>query len=326
MKSRGYRILPILLALGACQPAPPVAAPAAQASAIVPVAAQPAVSPDGVIDNSELRRLASQALQANRLYAPAGDNAVEFYLAARVRRPDDAAIRAALTEIQPYLLIATEQALERRDGAEAARLFELLRRLDPQAPALPRLQAGLTALPATPEAAQASADTQARRPPQDVSPQGGRSQGPAPTSVPVASAPAQVPRPTASETPNAAMASPPPAPTLPPPETARVTTAIPVVAPPVPVRAAAASPSPRLLQDAQPRYPLPALRNRVEGEVELAFVIRPDGSVGDVRLTAARPQGVFDAAAVAVAARWRFEATGRAQAWRRTVRFRLPPQ
>lgn len=323
MKSRGYRILPILLALGACQPAPPVAAPAAQASAIVPVAAQPAVSPDGVIDNSELRRLASQALQANRLYAPAGDNAVEFYLAARVRRPDDAAIQAALTEIQPYLLIATEQALERRDGAEAARLFELLRRLDPQTPALPRLQAGLTALPATPDPAQASADTQARLPPQDVSPQGGRSQGPAPTSVPVASAPAQVPRPTASETPNAAMASPPPAPALPPPEPARAAVASPVAAP---ARMATTSSSPRLLQDAQPRYPLPALRNRVEGEVELAFVIRPDGSVGDVRLTAARPQGVFDAAAVAVASRWRFEATGRAQAWRRTVRFRLPPQ
>jgi len=316
MKSRGYRILPILLALGACQPTPPVAAPDAQASAIVPVAAQPAVSPDGVIDNSELQRLASQALQANRLYAPAGDNAVEFYLAARVRRPDDAAILAALTEIQPYLLIATEQALERRDGAEAARLFELLRRLDPQAPALPRLQAGLTALPAAPEPAQASTDTQARRPLQDA----------APVSSPVASVATSTPGTVAAETANAAMASPPPTPTLPPPEAARVTTAIPVVAPPAPVRAAAASSSPRLLQDAQPRYPLPALRNRVEGEVELAFVIRPDGSVGDVRLTAARPQGVFDAAAVAVASRWRFEATGRAQAWQRTVRFRLPPQ
>ena len=175
--------------------------------------APPAVSPDGVIDNSELLRLAGQALQANRLYAPAGDNAVEFYLAARMRRPDDAAIQAALTEIQPYLLIATEQALERRDGAEAARLFELLRRLDPQAPALPRLQAGLTALPATPEpigSTQAAADAGARRPPPDA----------APAAMPVASVPAPTPRPVASEIANAAMASPPPAPTstLPPPE------------------------------------------------------------------------------------------------------------
>lgn len=321
MKSRGYRILPILLALGACQPAPPVAAPDAQAPATASVTAPPAVSPDGVIDNSELLRLAGQALQANRLYAPAGDNAVEFYLAARMRRPDDAAIQAALTEIQPYLLIATEQALERRDGAEAARLFELLRRLDPQAPALPRLQAGLTALPATPEpieSTQAAADTDARRPPPDT----------APASVPVASVPAPTPRPVASEIANAAMASPPPTSTstLPPPETARAVVAPQVPTPPAPTRTAAASSSPRLLQDAQPRYPLPALRNRVEGEVDLAFVIRPDGSVGDVRLTAARPQGVFDAAAVAVASRWRFEATGRTQAWQRTVRFRLPPQ
>nr|WP_295376064.1 energy transducer TonB [Pseudoxanthomonas sp.] len=305
MKSRGYRILPVLLALGACQPSAPVAvtsAPSAQASA-------PAVSPDGAIDNSELLRLAAQALQAQRLYAPAGDNAVEFYLAARARRPDDTAIRAALTELQPYLLIATEQALERRDGIEAARLFELLRRLDPQAPALPRLQAGLTALPAAPETVLA--------PPAIPLPN-----APAvPAVSPAASA--QPPRPSGIAT-----ASPPPT-TLerPTPDEVVMAPVSTATASPPPAPARAATPSaPRLLQDAQPRYPLPALRNRLEGEVELAFVIRPDGSVGDVRLTAAQPQGVFDAAAVAVASRWRFEATGRSQAWQRTVRFRLPPQ
>ncbi len=316
MKTRGYRILPVLLALGACQPPAPeavTAAPPAPAPA-------PVVSPDGAIDNSELLRLAAQALHGQRLYAPAGDNAVEFYLAARARRPDDVAIRAALTELQPYLLIATEQALERRDGTEAARLFELLRRLDPQAPALPRLQAGLAALPTVAESVL----------------------GDAPASVPEPGAISFVPTPG-----RAAPADSPPAvsstASLPPPRPITQDHAPPPVMPerpgpdqivPAPASTATASPpprtaataAPRLLQDAQPRYPLPALRNRLEGEVDLAFVIRPDGSVGDVRLTAAQPQGVFDAAALAVASRWRFEATGRARTWQRTVRFRLPPQ
>ncbi len=307
MKTRVYRILPVLLALGACQPAPPAQVPATA----TPAPTSAPVSRDGVIDNSELLRLATQALHAQRLYAPAGDNAVEFYLAARARRPDDAAIQAALTELQPYLLIATEQALERGDGAEAARLFELLRRLDPQAPALPRLQAGLAELQATPAPAPpAEAVSSASAPPRA-----------APGDLPPATSALRPATPAA-----AAIAS------LPPPERAPANDAA-----TAPISTATASPppatswttaglaAPRLVQDAQPRYPLPALRNRVEGEVELAFVIRPDGSVGDVRLTSAQPQGVFDAAALAVAARWRFEATGRARAWQRTVRFRLPP-
>lgn len=316
MKTRGYRILPILLALGACQPAPPAATPAA---AIAGPASTPA-RPDGVIDNSELLRLAAQAMQAHRLYAPTGDNAVEFYLAARARRPDDAAIQAALTELQPYLLIATEQALERRDAGEAARLFELLRRLDPRAPALPRLQAGLAGLPVAPASVREPETGGASASAPEPNTSGNVSAAPSTASMPA-------PRPVLADV--ATPASPPPSPKQP-----RIEDAVPAPAstataspPPVsPPRPTVATTAPRLLQDAQPRYPLPALRNRVEGDVDLAFVIRPDGSVGDVRLTSAQPQGVFDAAALAVAARWRFEATGRARPWQRTVRFRLPPQ
>ena len=326
MKSRGYRILvlPILLALGACQPAPPTAERVtASASAFMsPASPTSPVPSDGVIDNSELMRLAAQALQAHRLYAPAGDNAVEFYLAARARRADDAAIRSALTELQPYLLIATEQALERGDGAEAARLFELLRRLDPQAPALPRLQAGLAGLPQAPSAQAPQAIAGVSAP---------DSRAPLPATQSTVSATASVAAPTPGAMPPETPAATAPASVR---ETARSNDAVVVPAstatasppPSAPVRAVATVSTPRLLQDAQPRYPLPALRNRVEGEVELAFVIRPDGSVGDVRLTSAQPRGVFDAAAMAVAARWRFEATGRPRAWQRTVRFRLPPQ
>ena len=56
----------------------------------------------------------------------------------------------------------------------------------------------------------------------------------------------------------------------------------------------------------------------------MAFTIQPDGSVRDVRLVSSTPSGMFDASALAVAQRWRFEATGQAHASSRTVRFRLP--
>lgn len=60
---------------------------------------------------------------------------------------------------------------------------------------------------------------------------------------------------------------------------------------------------PRLVQDAQPRYPLPALRARIEGQADVAFTIQPDGSVRDVRLVSSTPSGMFDASALAVAQR-----------------------
>ena len=84
--------------------------------------------------------------------------------------------------------------------------------------------------------------------------------------------------------------------------------------------------TPRLLQDAQPRYPLPALRARIEGEAQVAFTIQPDGSVRNARLLSSTPPGMFEASALAVAQRWRFEATGRAHDSSRTVHFRLPTE
>ena len=84
--------------------------------------------------------------------------------------------------------------------------------------------------------------------------------------------------------------------------------------------------TPRLLQDAQPRYPLPALRARIEGEAQVAFTIQPDGSVRNARLLSSTPPGMFEASALAVARRWRFEATGRAHDSSRTVHFRLPAE
>ena len=253
---------------------------------------------------------AERALAAGRILAPAGDNAIEHYLDARAQPSERVRARAALAELQPYVLIAAEQAIARGDGREAARLQALIARIDSGAPALPRLRAGLDALVREQEARDADGAAAAM-----PSPAAGASAavveriGATAATEPVVS-PAHAPEPPPAAAPATATVQAPPPSALPTPPASRGVEAR----------------TPRLLQDAQPRYPLPALRARIEGEAQVAFTIQPDGSVRNARLLSSTPPGMFEASALAVAQRWRFEATRRAHDSRRTVHFRLPPE
>lgn len=79
----------------------------------------------------------------------------------------------------------------------------------------------------------------------------------------------------------------------------------------------------------EPQYPLSALRNRIEGEVEVEFTVLADGSVADVDVIRANPRGVFEQSAVRAVLRWQFvpkhengvPVTTRA---RQVIRFELP--
>ncbi|KAF1721573.1 TonB family protein [Pseudoxanthomonas wuyuanensis] len=292
-----------LLALGACgRHDTPATGPLPPAAAAAPAA----------VDHlDQLRQRAQQAMRDNRLYAPDGDNAIEYFLAARERQPDDTRTHAALIELQPYLLIATEQMLERGEREQAQRLLQLLMRVDAQAPALPRLQAALEQLQRSPAAPQTDVAADIRAGDASVvavktaAAAAAASLPALPTPIPEAETVPPLPPPA----PATALVPPAPAAEVPRPA-------------PAPVGTAAALP--RLLQDAQPRYPLPALRGRIEGAVEVAFDIQPDGSVRNARMLSATPEGVFDAAALAVASRWRFEPSGQSHRSQRTVRFRLP--
>jgi TonB family protein len=72
--------------------------------------------------NSSLLSRGSQALTANRLTSPAGDNALELYQEALRQNPADADARAGLAEVHERLLALAENALleERLDEAAAA--------------------------------------------------------------------------------------------------------------------------------------------------------------------------------------------------------------
>jgi len=56
----------------------------------------------------------------------------------------------------------------------------------------------------------------------------------------------------------------------------------------------------------QPDYPIDAARKRVEGWVDLEFTVNMDGSVRDTVIRNSQPAGVFDQAASAAVAKWRF--------------------
>jgi len=304
----------LVLALAGCDGARAPAGQEAMAAAEAPL-------PEPVLEKMEaqpLRARAEAALREQRLHTPAGDNAVEYYLALREReREPDAGVAAALAELQPYVLIATEQALGQQQLDEARRLIGLLARMDVHAPALPRLRESLRVAQERADRDEGARSVDATRAATPVP--APVSATPAPSAAVASTVPPSAPLP-APAAPVAATPAPAPEPVAPknPPQDA----APPAVAArvePAPIA------MPRLLRDAAPRYPLAARNRRIEGRVQVAFTIQPDGSVSDVRSVSAQPEGLFEQAALAAAARWQFEATPRRVSGMRTVTFSLPP-
>lgn len=246
-------------ALAACsRPAPPEALPETA------VADEPVTAPV-ITDEAGLRRAAADALSEQRIYTPAGDNAIEHYLALRRLRADDNALATALLELLPYALIASEQAVGRENFPEARRLLGLIEQADPQAPALSRLRDSIAVAEA--EAArriiaEAEAET-AKRLELEVA-QAAAAETERLRQAAAAPPPSAVPAP-AAPTPVAAVPVPP-----------KAQPAAPAAAPPVTL--------PKLLSAPSPRYPLVALRRKIEGDVTVEFTIQPDGSVRSPRI------------------------------------------
>jgi protein TonB len=75
-----------------------------------------------------------------------------------------------------------------------------------------------------------------------------------------------------------------------------------------------------------PTYPSDALKRGIEGWVELAFTVQPNGTVDDVEVRNASPAETFDDAAVRAIRQWRFEPVqrnGKAVPQRAMVRLRF---
>jgi protein TonB len=296
----------------AAAPAGPTAAEQALAEANAQqAAALAALAPE------ELKKRGSQALREQRLYAPAGDNAMEYYLALRKQsETPDASAESALIDLQPYAVIAAEQAIARDDFVEAERLRTLIATADPQAPSLQRI--GESIEKGKSSVAQRAADAEALVLQQEKAAEDAKKRAAelAEQQAEAERAAAAAQRPTAPATappPSSTAAAPPPAAAAPPPAAA---------APPP------ASSSPRSSSSAlvaistpQPAYPPDALRKGQVGEVVLEFTVNPDGSVGAMDVVSARPRGVFERGVQSTVRRWRFQPVGSPQTVRRTFTF-----
>lgn len=327
---RLFAIVLVVLLFAGCkkdqtdQAADAAAEPTSQAAE---AAQEPAVaSKVEAMSAEELREAAGTALREQRLYAPGGDNAMEYYLALRDKQPNDPAVTSALTDLQPYALIATEQSISRDDFDEAQRLYALLEKADPRHPALARLEKaitdGRTALAerqqreelraeeeaerqaelqrqreadqqaAQQEAARRLEAERARQEQEQQQQQQAAAAAPAATqpSTPAASRPAAQPQ--------QQPATPPPPPQ---PQVANTLRPIRVTA---------------------PEYPRAAQRRRTAGRVEVEFTVGTDGTVTSSRVVSASPPRVFDRAALSAVDSWTFEPLSSPITTRRAIEFK----
>jgi periplasmic protein TonB len=267
----------------------------------------------------QLRAAATKALNENRIYAPGGDNAMEYYLALRDKQPGDATVSSALTDLMPYTLIATEQSIGREDFAEAQRLSALIEKADPKAPALPRLKQSIAAaqVAATERAAteetKAVTDAEAKaladkRLAEQAEQQRVAAEALAAQQQQDAARAAEAERAAAAQREAEQRAQ---------RETAAATAAS---APPTITRPAASN-ALRIVSAPAPRYPPEALRAGTPGEVLVEITVGTDGSVTSARVVRSTPPRVFDREALNAVRRWKFEPIDAATTTRRTLAF-----
>ena len=325
--SSKYLSLAIVLALGVglagcggdkadttAKPAAP-AGPSAEEVAAKQAAAQQAAAL-AALTPEELKKRGNEALREQRLYAPAGDNAMEYFIALRKKtEKPDASAESALIDLQPYAVIAAEQAIGREDFVEAERLRGLIESADAQAPALPRIADAIAkgkiaaANRVTEEAARAEQQAKAAEDAKKrEAEQAAAAAAAARTAAAQPAAPA--PQPTA---PAPTRSEPPPQPVAAQPQPA---------APPPAAAPARASGGLVPVSTPQPAYPPEARRAGTSGEVTVSFTVNTDGSVSDVELVSAKPRGVFDRSVQGAVRRWRFQPTDSAQTVTRTFTFR----
>lgn len=284
-----------------------------------PAAPAEAVSAEvAAMDADALREAASAALREQRLYAPAGNNAMEYYLALRDKQPNDPSVASALTDLMPYTLIATEQSIGREDFDEAQRLYALMEKTNPNAPALPRLAQSISTgrqdVVARAAAEEARSEQEAERQSQvqaDREREQQEAQQQAARELATQQAAARAAEEQREREAAAAAAS---APTQPAPTQS---------APAQPAATPARTGNTELIavSTPAPQFPAEAYRNRQSGEVQVEFVVGTNGSVTSSRVVRSNPRRVFDRAALEAVNRWRFQPVAEPITSRRTIGF-----
>jgi protein TonB len=313
-----------LAACGGKQEAATAAGVATSATAAAAAAPPPAVSEAvAAMSADQLRESASGALREQRLYAPAGNNAMEYYLALRDKAPSDPAVASALTDLMPYALIATEQSIQREDFIEAQRLYALMEKTDASAPALPRLK---TTIAQSQQAVAARAEQdkvkseedlkkQADLEKQRLAQQATAQQQAAAQLAQQQAAQAEADKKAAAQRESDQK------------EAAQRAAAAQQPAASAPAQQQASAPASsggglRAVSTPAPRYPPEAARRQQSGEVQVEITVGTDGSVTSARVVDANPARIFDREALAAVKRWKFAPIDAPVTTRRTINFR----
>lgn len=313
--SKIFAVLVAGLVLVGCGKQPPAetdtaAADTAAAETAAPAAATATQAPAsaGAMSADQLREAARKAYADNRLYAPAADNAVEYYLALRDKEPGDPAASSALTDLVPMTVIAIEQSVNREDFSEASRLAALLEKADARHPALARLKTSITERQAiaAQRAQQLSAEEEARRQKEleerRLAEQKKQQEEAARRLAAQERAAADR---AAAERAAAEKAA------------ADKATA---ARRPAERRAAPDASSLRPISMPAPKYPMEALRAGTSGSVLVEYTVGTDGTVTAARVVRSTSR-VFDREAINAVRRWRFQPIGAPVTTRREISF-----
>ncbi|MDE2407997.1 MAG: TonB family protein [Xanthomonadaceae bacterium] len=311
-----------------------------EAAATGPVATKSAAAPtpESVVSASvasmtadQLREAAGKAYNENRLYAPAGNNAMEYYLALRDKQPGDAGASSALNDLLPMAVVAAEQGTTRQDFAEANRLLALIGKADANHPALERLKASAASAEAkarkdaetkqltAEEEAKKQADLAKKREEDQKKLQEQQRQQQATAEQQrqqQATAEQQRQQAAAAEAEKQRQAE---------AERQRQAPAAPAAAAPAARPATAVSNELHAISTPSPRFPAAAQRAGGTGSVQVEFTVATDGSVSSARVvssdTPRQFQRDFEREALSAVKRWRFQPVGQAITSRRTISF-----
>ncbi|MGH8108431.1 MAG: TonB family protein [Arenimonas sp.] len=290
-------------------------AQAARESAEKAKAAMTALSRD------ELNRLASTAFREQRLYAPAGNNALEYYLVLRKKSDGpDPLVESALMDLAPYTVIAAEQAITRLDFDEAARLRDLIAAIDAAAPSLPRISRDISEGMKNTEALLAAEAKRQQEPLLTAE------QAAVKTTLETLKPeiPAIVAKPATSVY-TVLNSSPPPAiatsqaPVAPPPSHPIATATLTLTPMPIPAKRSELV----AVRTPEPDFPSDALNRGLSGAVEIEFIVQRSGEVSDVRVVNSS-QRAFDRQVVMTVKRWKFAPMDESRTVRRSFNFTNP--
>lgn len=274
-------------------PAPAAAQKAATAN-VAPPANVDALSVD------QLLAEARTAMNEQRLVAPAGNNAFEFYMKVLQKQPGNPVAADALRETFSYGSAATEQTINQRDFSEAQREIDLLAKADPENYTLTILRSKLDAQRKTLDREQQQAlDAQKA---QQVAQQNAAATQRQQAEQAAAAAEAQRTQAARDQAARVAQA-----------QQQQAAAAAQVTRAPAPAAAAegGAISDAVLIRQVNPRYPTAAMRANQEGWVDVELTVGTDGHVANVTVVDAQPKHIFDRSAIDAVSRWEYKAATR---------------